>query len=89
MDSVIRKDNTMFIAKMHTMYPDYHGSGYYNFLMSDNEDELNDKIEEYSHDFMLEKVVKTRHKSAEAVIKQYPTKESLNDKYFKDSFLRG
>lgn len=73
----------MYIAKMHTRYPEFHGAGYYNFLMDENEEYLNEKIEEYSHDFMLEGVVKTRHESIQAVTEAYPTKEDLNNKYFK------
>jgi len=72
----------MFIAKMHTRYPEYHGSGYYNFLIEEDEDELEYKIEEYSHDFSLQKVVQTRHQSVENVVKQYPSKERLNERYF-------
>lgn len=72
----------MFIAKMHTRYPDYHGTGYYNFLMEKGQEALDEKIEEYSHDFIHEGTVKTRHKSVEALTKQYPTKSALNDKYF-------
>lgn len=74
----------MFIAKMHTRYPDYHGKGYYNFIMESTQEMLDAKIEEYSHDFSHEKTVKTRHKSAEALIKQFPNKVDLNNKYFKE-----
>lgn len=72
----------MFIAKMHTRYPEFHGSGYYNFIMEEDEDELNYKIEENSHDFRLQYMVTTKHESVENVIKAYPTKEKLNSKYF-------
>lgn len=75
----------MFIAKMHTRYPDYHGTGYYNFLMEKSQEALDEKIEEYSHDFSHEKTVKTRHKSAASLIGQYPDKQKLNDKYFKET----
>ena len=74
----------MFIAKMHTNYPDYHGTGYYNFIIESTQEKLDSKIEEYSHDFSHQKTVKTRHKTAEAVINQFPTKQILNEKYFKD-----
>ena len=73
----------MFIAKMHTRYPEFHGTGYYNFIMSDDRDELDERIEDMSHDFSLEGVVKTRHQSIGAIIAQYPEKSKLNDKYFK------
>ncbi len=72
----------MFIAKMHTRYPEFHGSGYYNFLIEEDEDELNYKIEHNSHDFSLQKVVETKHESIENVIKAYPTKAKLNERYF-------
>ena len=73
----------MFIAKMHTRYPEYHGKGYYNFIMESTQEMLDAKIEEYSHDFSHEGTVKTRHKSVESLVAQYPTKAVLNDKYFK------
>ena len=74
----------MYIAKMTTKYPDFHGMGYYNFIMADDEDELMDKVERNSHDFSLEGIVKTRHQSIENILKAYPTKATLNDKYFKE-----
>jgi len=73
----------VYIAKMHTRYPDFHGSGYYNFLMTTDKDELLAKIEDNSHDFSLEGTVTTRHKSIDSVIAKYPTKDALNDKFFK------
>lgn len=72
----------MFIAKMHTRYPEFHESGYYNFVFGYSEAELNAKVEDMSHDFELQGVVKTRHASIENVIKQYPTKQQLNKRYF-------
>ena len=72
----------MYIAKMHTKYPEFHGTEYYNFIISDDPDELDEKIEYVSHDFSLEGVVKTRHQSIEAVIAEYPTKQELNAKFF-------
>ena len=75
----------MYIAKMHTRYPEYHGTGYYNFLMDEDEDYLNEKIERNSHDFTLEGVVKTKHQSIDAIIKAYPTKQQLNQRYFKEA----
>ena len=72
----------MLIAKMHTRYPEFHGTGYYNFIIEDDKDILNDKIEENSHDFSLQKIVKTKHKSVEAIMKQYPSKSKLNERYF-------
>ena len=73
----------MFIAKMATKYPDYHGSGYYNFIVEMDEDELNYKIEDISHDFYHVETIKTRHKSVDGLLKACPTKQELNDKYFK------
>lgn len=72
----------MYIAKMHTRYPEFHGAGYYNFLMDTDEDSLYNKIEDNSHDFGLEKIVKTRHQSVEAIVAQYPSKSKLNERYF-------
>ena len=72
----------LYVAKMHTRYPEYHGSGYYNFLMDTDEDALYSKIEDNSHDFGLEKVVKTKHKSIEAILAKYPSKDKLNERYF-------
>lgn len=72
----------MFIAKMHTRYPDYHGKGYYNFIIESDEDVLNSKIEEMSHDFSLDGTVKTRFKSVEAITTKYPSKDKLNERFF-------
>lgn len=72
----------MFIAKMATRYPDYHGEGYYNFLMDDDEESLDAKIEEYSHDFMLDKVVETEHETVDDVVEEYPSKAELNKALF-------
>lgn len=76
------KTPRVYIAKMSTRYPEYHGSGYYNFLMTQNEDELLDKIEEYSHDFILVGTVTTRHKSIESLVDKYQSKSELNKKFF-------
>lgn len=73
----------MYIAKMNTRYPEYHGSGYYNFIMEEDRDILDEKIEDNSNDFALQKIVKTRHHSVEVIITQYPTKDKLNERYFK------
>lgn len=73
----------MYIAKMHTRYPDFHGSGYYNFIIEEYKTILDEKIERNSHDFSLEGTVKTRYKTLDSILKKYPTKESLNDRYFK------
>lgn len=77
------KTPRVYIAKMHTRYPDFHGSGYYNFIVTTDRDELLEKIEDNSHDFSLEGTVTTRHKSIENLMGKYPTKESLNEKFFK------
>ena len=73
----------MYIAKMHTRYPEFHGVGYYNFLMDADREALDEKIEDNSHDFSLEKVIKTRFATVSDVLAKYPTKQKLNDKYFK------
>ena len=72
----------MFIAKMHTRYPEFHGAGYYNFLIESDYETLEGKIEDNSHDFGLEKIVETKHKTVEAIVKQYPSKSKLNERYF-------
>ena len=73
----------VYIAKMHTNYPEFHGKGYYNFIMDTDKDNLMARVEDNSHDFRLVGTVTTRHKSVESVVAKYPTKESLNDKFFK------
>lgn len=72
----------MYIAKMTTRYPDYHGSGYYNFIMDTDKDSLMARVEDMSHDFSLAGTVKTRHKSIDTLIAKYPTKQELNAKFF-------
>lgn len=72
----------MYIAKMHTRYPDFHGKGYYNFLMDTTQDGILEKIEDNGHDFSLEGTVKTRHKSIDSLVAKYPTKQELNAKFF-------
>lgn len=72
----------MYIAKLSTRYPDFHGSGYYNFLIEDDEDALNSKIEEMSHDFRHIATIKTKHQSIEAIVRAYPSKQKLNERYF-------
>lgn len=72
----------MFIAKMHTRYPDFHGKGYYNFIIETDKNELLAKIDDNSHDFSLEGTATTRHKSIENLIAKYPTKQELNAKFF-------
>jgi hypothetical protein len=72
----------MIIAKMGTRYPDYHGEGYYNFLMADSQEELNEKLENNKHDFYLINTHKTRIASVDRLMELYPTKQKLNEKYF-------
>lgn len=72
----------MYVAKMHTRYPDFHGKGYYNFIMDEDRGSLDAMIEENGHDFSHQKTVFIRmdkHK----ILEKYPTKQSINDKYFK------
>lgn len=73
----------MYIAKMHTRYPDFHGKGYYNFIMNVSKDAILEEIERLSHDFSHEGTVRTRHKSVQAITLKYPTKDALNEKFFK------
>ena len=73
----------MHIAKMTTNYPEFHGTGYYNFLMATTRDELEGLIEDNLHDFSLAGIVKTRHQSVDNIVKLYPSRQQLNDKYFK------
>lgn len=79
------KTPRVYIAKMHTRYPEYHGTGYYNFIMKTDRDELLASIEYMSHDFMLVGTVTTRHKSIENLVGKYPTKQKLNEKFFERS----
>ena len=73
----------MYIAKMTTRYPDFHGEGYYNFLMDTSKDGILEKIERNEHDFRLAGTVKTRHKSIDSLVAKYPSKQELNAKFFK------
>ena len=73
----------MYIAKMITRYPEFKGSGYYNFIMDNDIDELQGAIDDNLHDYILDRVVKTRFKSINNIINKYPSKQSLNNKYFK------
>jgi len=72
----------MFIAKMHTNYPEFHGIGYYNFLMDEDIEELEAKVEENSHDFRLIRIEEVELKSVEDILKKYPTKIELNKGVF-------
>lgn len=68
----------MYVAKMTTRYPDYHGTGYYNFLMDEDEEHLDEMIGNNSHDFSHEKTVEIDVEDLSELIEKYPTKEDLN-----------
>ena len=70
------------VAKMTTRYPDFHGEGYYNFLMSDDMDELEAKIEDNSHDFSLVAIEEVEADSIDDVLAMNPSKSSLNEEVF-------
>lgn len=72
----------MFVAKMVTRYPDYHGSGYYNFLMKHDEQELEKLIEEYSHDFQHDGTIFIKINKHDELMQKYPTKDDLNKAVF-------
>ena len=78
----------MFIAKMTTRYPEYHGTGYYNFIIEKDYDVLNAQIQMNSHDFMLVGITKTRHQHELNIVHQYPNKADLNAKYFNEGSYR-
>lgn len=67
----------MYVAKMTTRYPDYHGTGYYNFLMDEDADSLEAMVEEQSHDFMHQSTVFIDMSQAD-ILKKYPTKQELD-----------
>ena len=73
----------MYIAKMSTRYPDFHGEGYYNFLMDESSDGVHWKVVDNSHDFSHQKTVFV-DMTIDEILKKYPTKDKLNDKYFKE-----
>ena len=70
------------VAKMTTRYPDYHGKGYYNFLMDEDMEALEAKIEEYSHDFSLVAIKEVDVDSILNLTEEWPTKEDLNREVF-------
>lgn len=70
------------VAKMTTRYPDFHGEGYYNFLMSDDMDELEGKIERNSHDFSLVAIEEIDVDTIDEVVEMYPNKSDLNKALF-------
>lgn len=72
----------MLIAKMGSRYPEFYGSGYYNFIMVMTSEEMESKLEDNGHDFYLIDEVETRHQSIGAIIKKYPTKQLLNEGLF-------
>lgn len=70
------------VAKMTTRYPDFHGSGYYNFLMDEDMDELEAKIDNNSHDFSLVAIEEVDADSIQEVTEMYPSKSDLNKALF-------
>lgn len=72
----------IYIAKMHTRYPEFHGEGYYNFLMAYSQERLDTMVENNSHDYSLEGTVVSRFKTIENLTAKYKTKQELNERYF-------
>ena len=72
---------SLLVARMHTNYPEYHGTGYYNFIIEQDEDALEAKIEEYSHDFHLEGIKEFDFDSVDDLLSEYPTKQDLNKEF--------
>ena len=70
------------VAKMTTNYPDFHGEGYYNFLMDEDMDKLEAKIENNSHDFSLVGIEEVDADSIQDVVAMYPNKADLNKALF-------
>lgn len=74
---------SVYVAKMVTRYPEFHGSGYYNFIMATNDEQLEYKIEDNSHDFMLDKMVELEDfNDISEVLEMYPSKQALNEEKF-------
>ena len=72
----------IYVAKMTTRYPDFHGIGYYNFLMDEDMDELEAKIENNSHDFSMVAIEEVDVDTIDEVLKVYPNKADLNEAIF-------
>lgn len=75
----------MKIAKMMTRYPEYKGTGYYNFVCADTDEELDQQIEMNSHDYILGTVVDIKMSDRGKFFKKYNTKEKLNKKFFNNN----
>lgn len=73
---------SVYVAKMTTRYPDFHGEGYYNFLMDETRGGLEAKIERQIHDFRLEDTAELDYDSVEELVADYPSKEKLNKAVF-------
>lgn len=71
----------MYVAKMSTNYPDYHGIGYYNFIMDEDSESLEAMVEENSHDFRHQSTIFIDMSQSE-IMKKYPTKQALNEGEF-------
>lgn len=72
----------IYVAKMTTKYPEFHGSGYYNFLVEEDDLYLEEKIEENLHDFNYIKTVKVDVEDVNELMEKYPTKSKLNEAFF-------
>ena len=59
---------SLLVARMHTNYPEYHGTGYYNFIIEQDEDAL-EAIKEFDFD------------SVDDLLSEYPTKQDLNKEF--------
>lgn len=70
------------VAKVTTNYPDFHGVGYYNFLMNEDMKELEASIVIYSHDFSLVAIEEVDVDTVEEVLEMYPSKADLNKALF-------
>lgn len=70
------------VAKMTTRYPEYKGEGYYNFLMDEDIEELEAKIENNSHDFSLVGIEEVDVDTIDEVVEMYPNKSDLNKALF-------
>ena len=69
----------MFIAKMTTNYPDYHGTGYYNFIMNEDEDELDGKVEETVLNYIIRDHDKKHFEARKAMMINLA--EEINSQY--------
>lgn len=70
----------MYIAKLVTRYPEFHGSGYFNFIVESDKEVLESKVEEMGHDFYLAGSIMLDIEQDE-LLDRYPTKYELDKEF--------